>query len=200
MSCRIGGLILQRHNYIASEWSHLCQQASLNTSDEPLIHASQDVRAAGQNTTQILPELRGDIAVNDFWRKGTQTIFDVRVTDTDAQSQRNIPPDRVLLRHEKDKKNKYNQACQERRKHFTPLVFSVDGLFGTEAKAASQRLASLLSEKWNRPYSVVCCFVRARLGIALARATSRCLRADRNPIPRPRPIPWDSGSGLQLFN
>jgi hypothetical protein len=199
MSCRIGGLVLQRHNHIAAEWGHLCSQASLKISDEPLIHTSRETRTAGTTNTPTPPELRGDIAAHGFWRNGTQTIFDVRVTDTDAHSQRNTPPERVLLRHEKDKKNKYSVACQERRKHFTPLVFSVDGLFGVEAKAATQRLASLLAEKWHRPYSTVCGFLHARLGIALARSASQCLRADRNPIPRPRPIPWESGSGLHLF-
>jgi hypothetical protein len=89
--------------------------------------------------------------------------------------------------------------CIARRRTFTPLVFSIDGLLGKEATAASKRLASSLAGKWKRSYSEVCGFVRSRLSIALIRSSSRCLRADRNPILRFHPPIWDSGTGLGLY-
>jgi hypothetical protein len=46
-------------------------------------------------------------------------------------------------------------------------VFSVDDLQGTEADAATKRLASRLAAKWKRTYSEVCGFVRSRLAIRL---------------------------------
>jgi hypothetical protein len=85
------------------------------------------------------------------------------------------------------------------RRSFTPLIFSVDGLIGKEAKAASKRLASTLAGKWKRSYSEVCGFVRSRLSIALIRSSSRCLRADRTPTQRFRFPMWDSGTGLGLY-
>lgn len=201
MSCKKGGLVLLRHNDVAAEWSQLCLQALSKgaISDEPIIQNSQDVRQAGADRTAPLPELRGDIGVAGFWRRGTMTVFDVRVTDTDSPSVRTQDPVKILRRHETEKKTKYGAACEARRKHFTPLVFSVDGLQGVEAKAASQRLASLLSTKWSRTYSEVCGYVRSRLSVALARSASRCLRADRRPIIRLPVSPWASGSGLALY-
>ncbi|KAI2492332.1 hypothetical protein MHU86_22238 [Fragilaria crotonensis] len=158
-----------------------------------------DVQAAGANRTEPTPELRGDIAVHGFWTRGTTAIFDVRVTDTDAPSNRNTAPAKVLQRHEAEKKAKYGALCIARRRTFTPLVFSVDGMQGVEATAASRRLASSLASKWRRSYSEVCGFVRSRLAIALVRSASRCLRADRNPMRRtPSPI-WDCGAGLGLY-
>jgi hypothetical protein len=202
MSCRKGGLILHRHNDLVATWGQLCGQAHTpsNVSDEPLIQPSQDVRAAGANRTdEPPPELRGDIAVHGFWTRGTTAIFDVRVTDPDAPSNRNTTPEKVLQRHEKEKKAKYGALCIARRRTFTPLVFSVDGMQGVEATAASRRQASSLASKWNRSYSEVCGFVRSRLSIALVRSASRCLRADRNPMRRtPSPI-WDCGAGLGLY-
>ena len=202
MSCRKGGLILHRHNDLVATWGQLCGQAQTpsTVSDEPLIQTSQDVQAAGANRTEPTPELRGDIAVHGFWTRGTTAIFDVRVTDTDAPSHRNTPPEKVLQRHEKEKKAKYGALCIARRRTFTPLgVFSVDGMQGVEATAASRRLASSLASKWKRSYSEVCGFVRSRLAIALVRSASRCLRADRNPMRRtPSPI-WDCGAGLGLY-
>ena len=155
----------------------MCGQAQGGSAihDEPLIHNSRDVQAAGSNCTEPQPELRGDVSVHGFWSRGTTTIFDIRVTDTNARSQRNADPHRVLTRHVKEKKAKYGALCLARRRHFTPLVFSVDGLMGAETKAASQRLASLLSGKWKRSYSDVCGYVRSQLSVTLARSTSRCL-------------------------
>jgi hypothetical protein len=74
----------------------------------------------------------------------------------------------------------------------TPLVFSVDGLQGIESKAAGKRLTSLLSAKWKRTYSavVVGYYVNSRLSVALARATSLCLRGAREPTY------WETGEGL----
>ncbi|KAI2490762.1 hypothetical protein MHU86_23809 [Fragilaria crotonensis] len=201
MSCRKGGLIIHRHNDLVATWGQLCGQAHTpsTVSDKPLIQTSQDVQAAGANRTEPTPELRGDIAVHGFWTRGTTAIFDVRVTDTDAPSHRNTPPEKVLQRHEKEKKAKYGALCIARRRTFTPLVFSVDGMQGVEATAASRRLASSLASKWKRSYSEVCGFVRSRLAIALVRSASRCLRADRNPMRRtPFPI-WDCGAGLGLY-
>ena len=191
-----------RHNDVCGEWSQLCAQALTPSAvtDEPLIHIGRS-RGNGEGATgaEVLPELRGDIAAHGFWKRGTTTIFDVRITDTEVKSNRGRDPMKVLASHEDAKKAKYNDACQRQRRHFTPLVFSVDGLRGVEASAASKKLASLLAVKWHRSYSQVCGFVRSRMSLALVRATSRCLRAERKPFARTPAIPWDNGAGLSLY-
>jgi hypothetical protein len=105
---------------------------------------------------------------------------------------------KVLRRHEKEKKTKHLAACVARCRHFTPIVFSVDGLQGPEATAASKCLASKLSKKWGRSHSEVVGCVRSRISIALVRSASRCLRVDRSPSARLPTVPWESGSGLGL--
>jgi hypothetical protein len=203
MSCKKGGLVLLRHNDLSSEWQALCAQALSPSavSDEPLIHngQGQQVRGAGVQRTEPLPEIRGDVSAHGFWSRGTSAIFDIRVTDTECPSQRGMESKVILSRHEEEKKKKYLEHCVRQRKHFTPLVFSVDGLMGVECDAARKRLASLLATKWKRTYSQVCGFVRSRLAIALVRSSSRCLRWDRNPSIRKSQMPWDSGSGLSLY-
>ena len=201
MSCRKGGLILHRHNDMANTWGHLCGQAHTpsTVSDETLINSSQDVPLDGTNRTEPSPELRGDLAVHGFWTRGQTAIFDVRITDTDQPSNRNTAPSKVLLCQEKEKINKYGALCLARRRTFTPLVFSVYGLMGKEATAASKRLASSLAAKWKRSYSEICGFIRSRLSIALIRSSSRCLRADRNPIHRLHSPIWDTATGLGLY-
>jgi len=201
MSCKKGGLGTQRHNDLKAEWHHFCTQALSATAvtDEPLIHTSRDVQQAGSAGTEPQPELRGDVAAHGFWKRGTTTIFDIRVTDTDAASYRATDPKKVIQRHEREKKAKYNALCQARHRHFTPMVFSVDGMQGKEATAAIKRLSSLLANKWKRTYSEVCGFTKSRLSIALARSASRCLRADRDPIIHRPDTEWVEGSGLTLY-
>jgi hypothetical protein len=90
---------------------------------QPLIQPSRNVTMAGTHRTEPSCELRGDLAVHGFWTRGQTAIFDVRITDTDQPSNRNTAPTKVLLRHEKEKKDKYGTLCIERRRTFTPLVF-----------------------------------------------------------------------------
>jgi hypothetical protein len=98
--------VLLHHNDVAAEWHHLCAQVLTPSafSDEPLIHRGQDgngrTHAEG---TEASPELSGNVAVHWFWRQSTTAIFDIRVTDTDAPSNRNQDPHKVLVRHEKEK-------------------------------------------------------------------------------------------------
>ena len=203
MTCKKGGLVMRRHEAVAAEWHDLCARATTSTSvsDEPLIYTGQSRLLEAGVGGEILDELRGDVGVHGFWRRGQQTIFDVRVTNTECASQRRRDPRKVLASHEKLKKQKYLEPCLAQRKNFTPLVFSVDGLRGVETEAACKRLASLLSKKWKRDYSEVCGFVRSRLSLALVRSASFCLRGARgDPSPIHRSARWEEGAGMGLYH
>ena len=107
---------------------------------------------------------------------------------------------KVLEAQEKEKKDKYLRPCHERRKDFTPLVYSVDGMAGREAKGAEKRLASILANKWNKSYSQLVQYVRVRMAISVVRANSLLIRGSRNREPI-RPL-INSGSamhGLQTW-
>jgi hypothetical protein len=201
LSCAQGGLVVRRHDAVKHEWHHLCSQAltAASVTDEPLIHSGRLSRNEGEQG-QVPPQSRGDVAAHGFWDKDTTAIFDVLITDTDASSHLDRTPAKVLLRGEQLKKNKHEAACLERRRHFTPLVFSVDGMRGKEANAAGKRLAQLLSIKWKQDYANVCGFVRSRLSIALVRTMSQCIRGARDPTARATHPTWDSGPGLNLYD
>ena len=203
LSCKTGGLVTLRHNDVAYEWHQLCAKALTPSAvtDEPLIHSGRDIQQrANGHGNEVPPESRGDVSAHGFWKRGTTAIFDVRITDTDAPTYRNQDPVKVLALHEKLKKDKYLEKCLERRRQFTPLVFSVDGLRGKETDAAAKRLASLLAAKWNRAYSDVCNYVRSRLAIALVRSTSMCLRGARDPTARATQPTWENGAGFALYH
>ena len=96
-----------RHNDAAAEWHQLNARALTDSavSDEPLIHTGRDTGSTqGPKGTQTAPALRGDVGVLGFWKKGHVTIFDIRVTDTDAPSYRGKQPKTILANNEKKKK------------------------------------------------------------------------------------------------
>ena len=202
MMCKKGGLILHLHNDVVAEWGEICARALKPSavSNEPHIHHGRDTpQATGNTGAKIDPDLQGDIGVHGFWKCGVSAIFDIRITDTDAKSYRGMDPHKVLKSQEREKKKTYSDACRNRYRHFTPLVFSVDGLSGVEATATIKRVAALLSTKWKRAYSEICGFVRSRISIALVGAASHCLRGARDPTARLSTATWESGAGLSPY-
>jgi len=153
MTCKKGGLVTQCHNDLKAEWHHLCTQALTPAivTDKPLIHITQDVCQAGATGAQPHPELHGDVAVHGFWKRGTTAIFDIRVTDTDAASYRQTEPSKVLARHEREKKAKYNALCLVHHQHFTPLMFSVDGMQGKKPLQRSNGWHASLQQSGSGP-------------------------------------------------
>lgn len=69
--------------------------------------------------------------------------------DTNVPSYINKTPKNVLRMAEKEKKQKYSQACEEQHANFTPLCISIYGLLGKEKDSFIKRLAQGLAIKWD---------------------------------------------------
>ena len=167
--CKKGGLIIQRHNEVRDAIGDLAALVCGRVVSEPV------VRDASENSEALI----ADLGVRGVWQPQTMALFDIRVIDTDARSYLSHSPGSVLASAEADKKRKYCDACTERRATFTPLCFSVDGLAGDEATCFLKHLANSLSVAWERSYSDVIRWLRARLAFALVRATDVCVRGSR---------------------
>ena len=73
-------------------------------------------------------------------------------------------------------------------------------MFGFEARAFLKRLAKLLTEEWEMPYSIVRGFINARMSIALVGATNRYIRGSRTTVSNmPNRFRWEGGAGLGLL-
>ena len=184
---------------MADEWRHLCALAFSpgRVEREPSIHSSvgrlvreagdtHEVPAAPRGIEQPTVE-RGDVGCHGFWQRGRYAIFDIRITDTDARSARNRDYSKVISAQEKEKKDKYLDSCLQQRKDFTPLVYSVDGIAGREARNAEKRLAALLAAKWRKQYSTMVQYVRVRMTITVVRANSLLIRGSRDRTGARRP-------------
>ena len=77
-------------------------------------------------------------------------MSDIRIFNLDAGSYLRMTPEKSLAKSEKEKKDLYLQAFLERRRTFTPMV-----------------------------YSKLCGFVQARMSLAIVRSNSLLLRGPR---------------------
>jgi len=51
---------------------------------------------SASSSSDFLNADRGDLLVCGFWEKSTDTIIDVRVTNLDSKSYKNLPPKKAL--------------------------------------------------------------------------------------------------------
>ena len=143
LSCKKGGLVSNRHNDARDEAGALANhslQASKITY-EPMINNGRGLNDAMQrhatqgSGNQAGKEARGDVLVRGLWETGSSCVLDICITDTDAPSYKDQTSKKVLEGHVKKKKDKYLQACLDRRRTFTPLVYSIDGMACKEARS-----------------------------------------------------------------
>ena len=113
--------------------------------------AARLVRRPGQ--VVVPAESSADVSAHGFWERGTTTMFDIVIINFDAGSYLRMTPEKALAEADKEKKDSYLQACLGRRRTFTPMVYSADGIPRAEALDAHKTLATLLSYKLKREYS-----------------------------------------------
>ena len=66
-------------------------------------------------------------------------MLDIRIVNLNAGSYLPMMPEKALAKAEKEKKDLYLQACLERIRTFTPMVYSADGIPGMEVLSAQKR-------------------------------------------------------------
>jgi hypothetical protein len=83
-----------------------------------------------------------------------------------------MKPEKVLAKCEHLKKQKHLVTCLERRRDFTPLVYSVDGMARRETKMAERHLTLQLAWRWKREHSEMVGYVRTRMCLVVIRSNT----------------------------
>ena len=79
------------------------------------------------------------------------------------------------------KKRAYEQRVREiEHVSFIPIVMSATGGLAKEATNFYRRLASLLAEKWDQPYSSTLHWLRCSISFSVLRSSIRCIRGARS--------------------
>ena len=114
-----------------------------------------------------------------MWRNAQNAYFDVRVTNVNSDSQKNMPVEKILSKYEQDKKRNYNRRIMNTEHGtFTPLVFSVAGDQGTETSTFHRHLASKIALKKDERYKDVVNFIRCKLSFLILRSALTCIRGN----------------------
>eukprot|EP01068_Selenidium_serpulae_P016284 Selendium_serpulae@DN6283_c3_g5_i2.p2 len=96
--------------------------------------------------TKTNPGLIADLKMRGSDNPQTETLVDIRFTDTDSQSRINKAVATVLSSAEVEKNKKIAEACRDRRAHFHPFVLSPDGALGKSATKVVNLLCDRLSK------------------------------------------------------
>ena len=194
LSCKKGDLVSIRHDDARDRSGALVALAltASKVTYEPMITYGRNQTAcqpsAPQGTGNALgEEARGDVLIHGLWKRGSGCVLDIRITDTDGHSYLILTSKNVLERAAKAKKDKYLQHCLDRRRSFTLLIYSVDGMACKLVKAFEKRITCLHTEKWDCPYSELVGYVGVRMGMAIIRSNTLLLRGWRV---NKRTVPW----------
>ena len=108
-------------------------------------------------------------------RRYERTYLDIRVFNS------NTSITNCYRKYENEKKRQYEQRTREiEHSSLTPLVFSATGGMGKQATTFYKCLASMLSDKWDQPYTSTLCWLRCRISFSLLRSAIQCIRGARS--------------------
>ena len=123
LNCKTGGFITIRHNRVRDFEAQLLTEICNDVGIKPLL----------QPLGEIINSLTGvnakpDVCARGFWQQGQNAFFNVRITNTNSESQSRLTSENIFTKHEREKKRLYNNRMMNvEHGTCTPLVFSVDG-------------------------------------------------------------------------
>ena len=171
LNCKIGGLVYQRHNEMRDENCDLNRKAGFSqVICEPIVKEAEE---------DGFGELRGDWSVRGFWVPQRVAVFDTRIFNANAPSYKTLSLETIFDNHRNQKKQLYAAEVEHRRGSFTPILATCEGILDREAEAYIKRLALHLSKRWEKQYSKIVFWVRARIQICILRSVSNCFRGSR---------------------
>ena len=172
----MGGFPTIRHNEIRDITASLLTEVCSNVATEPHLQplSGETFRLASSNTDD---GARLDVRARGFWSVRQDAFFDVRVFHPNAPSNSSKSLKAAYKKHENEKKRVYGQRVLEiEHGVFTPLVLSTTGGMGREAQTFYKRLADLLSNKLDVPYSSLMGWLRCKLSFEILRSAVMCIR------------------------
>jgi hypothetical protein len=135
--------------------------------------------------TQRATGLKGDLGIKGLIQAGSGVIMlDGRCTYPDLtrliEQRKGI--DDILRGAEEEKQRTYGAACQRNGHKFLPFVWTPCGVLGKAARSIINLMADRLARQWHRPKGRCKGWINGQLAIAIARATSACIRKLRGTI------------------
>ena len=139
-----GGFITIRHNKVRDFEAQLLTKICNDVDIEPPLQPLEGEIINGLTGVNAKPDVRA----RGFWREGQNAFFDVRITNTNSESQRHLTSEKIFTKHEREKKRQYNNRIMNvEHGTFTPLVFSVNGGMAKECLKFHKFVAEKIANK-----------------------------------------------------
>ena len=185
LSCSRGGYVNLRHNQIRDLTANLLVEAGC----KDVVVEPHLIPLTGENlkyeSAIKTDDARLDISARGIWSPLSKLFLDVRIFNSRAPTNRALPVDKALKRHEDEKKRAYGERIlQVEKSSFTPLVFSTSGIVGDEADKFYKQVASLLAVKTRQSYPDCIRYIRQRLSFCLLKTLVVSLRGHRGTSPK----------------
>ena len=120
------------------------------------------------------------VRASNFWCKGQEAFFDIRVFYLIAPFCRQKDLISLYQMHKLEKKQEYAKRVREvERGAITPLVFASTGGMDRECTICFKRIADILSDRKKMSFSQVLYLIRCRISFALLRLAIRAIRGSR---------------------
>ena len=179
LNCHRGGFTIIRHNEVRD---FLAKQMNIVCKDIEIEPGLQEVEGEQFTTKSTLTgeQARTDIRARGFYRPGQHAFFDVKVVNPNSDSYMDMTTKKVYERAESQKKNAYNERILNiEHGSFTPLIFTVTGGIGPQARTFIRLLCNKISYKTRQNYNNVTNFFKCRLSFLIRKVVLLCLRGSR---------------------
>ena len=183
-SCPKGAMRSIRHNTIRDITAQLLTEVCPNVCVEPTLQPltgetfplrSTNIEEGARPTSR--PKISGTKA-NDQPSLISQS--------STPMHQQIVHPPPMLATEGMNERRTYEQRVLEVEDGaFTPLVLSTSGGWGPSAMVAFKRLAGLISEKYDQPYSSTLSFIRCKIAFSLIDSAITYLRGPRSAFHAP---------------
>ena len=104
LNCKTGGFITIHHNRVRDFEVQLLAEICNDVEIEPPLQPLEGKIINGLSGVNAKPDVRA----RGFWWEGQNAFFDVRITNTNLESQRHLTPEKIFTKHEREKKIQYN--------------------------------------------------------------------------------------------
>ena len=123
-----------------------------------------------------------------MWRQGQNAFFGIRLTNTNACSQKHLPGSAILKKHEKEKMRAYNsrimtynsRIMNAEHGNFTTLALSLTGGEGPETSMFHKHIAQKKPNKTEEKYEKVQTIIRCKLSFLILSSVLLCIRGSRS--------------------
>ena len=144
---------------------------------EPALQQVSNEIVTGLNADGCHPDIRA----RGFWRKAQNAFFDVQISNINSDTYKNLAPEKVYERLEREKRRRYNNRVMNiEHGTFTALIFTISGGMGNESLTYHKALANKIAMKTGDKYCNVINFIRCKLSFLIQKLALLCLRGSRS--------------------